>query len=103
MPFRIKSGLRGYKATFEPSVRLRNASLTWKSKSAWKCLDLECVDEENVPVAQFIANTSWSMSKVGRLEVFGPAASNSILLDEIAVTGIAMAYYTFTQHTAAAA
>jgi hypothetical protein len=87
------------KTTYE-SPALQNACLTWKSKSNFKVFDFECLDENSVSLAQFTANNSWSMTKVGRLEFFGTRANSGIVMDEIVVTGLALAKYTFMQSTA---
>lgn len=97
----VKMGLRsGFKAgiTYE-SPALQSACLTWRSKSCFKIFDFECLDEKSVPLAQFTPHNSWSVKKLGRLELFGTRASSGVGMDEVVVTGLALAYYTLISVT----
>jgi hypothetical protein len=84
--------------TYE-SPALQNSRLTWRSKSCFKVFDFECLDEMSVPLAKFTAHSSLTLTKAGRFDFFGSRASSGIVMDEVLVTGLALAYYTVIQTT----
>lgn len=56
-------------------------------------MDLECVDENGVVFAKWMAHTGWSVKKSGRLEIYEPAAvGGKEIADELVVTGLANVY-----------
>ncbi|KAL3473233.1 hypothetical protein BJX99DRAFT_234107 [Aspergillus californicus] len=80
------------------SIALAGKKLTWKKASAWKFLDMECVDEAGVLYATFKGHKGWSAKKTGRLEMLEPCkAGEKGLADEIVVTGVAKVYLQITQ------
>ena len=91
-------GWKGHK--FSSNV-LNGQVLRWKYT---KCsLDIVCVDERDVAVARFhFAN--WSVKKCGRLELIGSVANeNEGLMEEVMVTGLAMAEYVLATWSSAVA
>jgi hypothetical protein len=65
--------------------------MRWKSQS--HNLDLVCLDEREVPIAR-LHFSNWSMYECGKLELIGPMANDSgAVMEEIIVTGLAMAEY----------
>ena len=74
---------------------------TWRSKNYFRAFDFECFDENSMTLARFLAS-GWSVKKVGRIELFGDASSG-VLMDEIVITGLAIAQYALTYTTAVAA
>jgi hypothetical protein len=68
-----------------------SASMRWKSQG--HNLDLVCLDEREVPIAR-LHFSNWSMYKCGKLELIGPMANDGgSVMEEIIVTGLAMAEY----------
>ncbi|KAL4745827.1 hypothetical protein BDW72DRAFT_186050 [Aspergillus terricola var. indicus] len=72
------------------SRALRGKHLTWKQSKGWKRTNLECVDENGVIFAKWMAHSGWSTKKSGRLEIYEPAAvGGKEVADELVVTGLA--------------
>ncbi|CBF71486.1 predicted protein [Aspergillus nidulans FGSC A4] len=65
----------------------------WKHSKGWTGMNLECVDENGVVFAKWMAHTGWSVKKSGRLEIYEPAAvGGKEMADELVVTGLANVY-----------
>jgi len=83
---------------------LRHASPSfngqWKSRSYFHAFDFECLDENSMPLARF-SSKSWALKKVGAIELFGKASSGPVM-DEILVTGLAIAEYARTYNATVA-
>ncbi|PWY95417.1 hypothetical protein BO94DRAFT_226842 [Aspergillus sclerotioniger CBS 115572] len=93
IPFKPR-GTFEYEVPFDsPTV---GSVFTWRNPHSMKPWDLECRDEQGTVVARFIPSTSWSRTKAGRLELDGLLGSGPII-DEVVVTGLALAYYIITQ------
>ncbi|KAE8352196.1 hypothetical protein BDV28DRAFT_158056 [Aspergillus coremiiformis] len=97
---RVKTRLKS-ETTFA-SLAFPNTFFTWKSTSALKSLDFECVDQNGVAVARFKPQCSLTLRKLGRLEILIPSAANGVAMDELAITGLAFMYYVYLQQTASA-
>lgn len=70
--------------------------ITWESpNTTWRYYDLVCLDEQKMPLARFTTSTDWSTVKVGTLEILGERMATQEAMDEIAVTGLALAQYRF--------
>ncbi|KAE8153703.1 hypothetical protein BDV25DRAFT_148987 [Aspergillus avenaceus] len=95
----IKARLK-YKTTFA-SHALPNAQWTWRSTGAMKFLDFECTDQNSMAVARFKPASTWSMHKMGQMELVGPVANGGPVFDEVMITGIAFAYYVYLTHMGA--
>lgn len=84
-------GILGRKGHVYSSPARGSANMRWKSQS-YK-FDLVCLDEREVPVARFHFS-NWSMYKCGKLELIGSTANDGgAVMEEIIVTGLAMAEY----------
>ena len=57
--------------------------------------DLVCLDEQRMPLARFSTSRDWSTVKVGTLEVLEERMLAPDAMDEIIVTGLALAHYWF--------
>ncbi|KAF7597178.1 hypothetical protein BBP40_009518 [Aspergillus hancockii] len=84
--------------TTYPSIAFPNTYLTWKSTSAVKYLDFECIDENGVVVAKFNPHSSLSMKKLGQLDILVPSATQGAAMDELMLTGVAFMYYVYLMH-----
>lgn len=84
-----------------------DATLTWQSRCGFKTFDFVLLDENQLPLAKFSSNDSWTKwKKVGDIEICDPQAASSEKLDEIVVVGLALVEYLLIQvrgATAAAA
>ncbi|KAE8315201.1 hypothetical protein BDV41DRAFT_194202 [Aspergillus transmontanensis] len=80
------------------SIALPTMSFTWKTSSAWKYLTFECVDQNNVTVARFKAASSFSMRKLGQLDILIPQATSGAAMDELMLTGVSFMYYQYLSH-----
>jgi hypothetical protein len=80
-----------YTATYE-SAALQQ-TLTWKSNSHWKTFDLDCVDENTMPLVK-ISSAYYSCKRGSQIQFFGHAVeNNSVVRNELIATGLAMAQY----------
>ncbi|GAB1205215.1 hypothetical protein APSETT445_003887 [Aspergillus pseudonomiae] len=86
-------------ATSYESLAFPNTYFTWKDTSAWKFLNFECVDQNNVTVARFKPHSSFSMRKLGQLDILIPPATSGVAMDELMLTGVSFMYYAYLQHT----
>ena len=79
----------GYSYT---SPAMHNSIVYWKRDGTLKFGDMVCLDEKEMPIARFEAS-HFSMRDRGRLELvgMGPAAQGGAAMDEIVVTGLALA------------
>ncbi|KAI9926215.1 hypothetical protein ASPWEDRAFT_30608 [Aspergillus wentii DTO 134E9] len=75
-------------------------TLTWQNPNTRKLFDFDCTSRNGALLARFTANQTWSMTKAGRLEIFGEKAANGEILDELVVTGLAVAYWALCEHIA---
>jgi hypothetical protein len=66
-------------------------TMTWTSNCGFKTWDFICVDEQQIPVAKFSAN-SWAVSKIGKIEFDGPKAHSQAAQEEIFVIGLTLFY-----------
>lgn len=64
-------------------------AMTWTSSCGFKTWDFICLDEQQMPVAKFSADT-WAMKKVGNIELIGPKATSPAARDEIVVIGMTL-------------
>ncbi|KAB8296759.1 hypothetical protein EYC80_002176 [Monilinia laxa] len=66
--------------------------MTWTSSSGWKTWDFICLDQHQMPVAKFSANTM-SLRNVGRIEFLDPRVmANEAFREEIVVVGMTLMY-----------
>lgn len=72
------------------SPALGNMDLAWKTKALSS--DLECLDEQGVPVARYVF-PHMSLRKAGRFELYGPEVTRGAVMEEILVMGLAMVEY----------
>jgi hypothetical protein len=72
------------------SSRSGNVDMTWITNRG--NFNLVCLDEQALPVARFIF-PNWSLRKAGTFEILAPEMSQGAVMDEIIVTGLAMAEY----------
>ncbi|KAH8699021.1 hypothetical protein BGW36DRAFT_460825 [Talaromyces proteolyticus] len=88
-----------HKTTFNP-LALQGTTLTWKSSSHLKTLDLDCFDENSMPVAKISVST-WAFKSDYRFEFYEGNTDNSpLLMDELVVTGLAMIHYVLNIYAA---
>ncbi|KAL3451399.1 hypothetical protein BJX65DRAFT_267860 [Aspergillus insuetus] len=78
-------------------------TLVWKKSSAWKFLNIECVDETTGTVyARFSMHKGLSAKKAGTLQLLQPCASApAALVDELVVTALADVQLQMSQVAAA--
>ena len=70
-----------------------NTTLSWKPQSKWSNpLNLVLLDANAMPVARFMP-VNWSKKKAGKLELLGSSAVTGPMMDEVVVTGLAVAQY----------
>ena len=68
-----------------------HTTLSWKARSRWgNPLNLILFDESGLPLARF-QPASWAMKKAGKLELLGSSSESGQLMDEVVVTGLAVA------------
>ena len=80
------------------SPALNGAKMTWQSRSMGRDLNLVCLDERAIPVAQ-ISMGSWSVTKAGTIELTGERVMNQgPVMDEIVLTGLAMMQQRLTRY-----
>jgi hypothetical protein len=91
-----------YEFAFE-SPALGGNRLVWKKSSAWKFLNIECVDESSGTVyARFAMHKGLSAKKAGTLELLGACqGAPAALVDELVVTGLADVQLQMSQVAAA--
>lgn len=66
--------------------------MTWTSSSGWSNWDFICLDQNQLPVAKFSANTM-SLRNVGYIEFFNPEVlRNEPFREEIMVVGMTLMY-----------
>ncbi|KAA8568881.1 hypothetical protein EYC84_007860 [Monilinia fructicola] len=76
----------------DPHTDRPPVQMTWTSSSGWKTWDFICLDEQQMPVAKFSANTM-SLRNVGRVEFLGPTLmANEAFREEIVVVGMTLMY-----------
>jgi hypothetical protein len=96
---RVKTRLK-HETTYA-SIAFPNTYLTWRSTSALKYLDFECIDQNGVAVATFKPHSSLSMRKLGQLNIIVPSACSGVAMDELVLTGVAFMYYVYLQYISA--
>ena len=85
----VPCGTFGRKGHVYASPALHGANVTWNTIG--HNLDLVCWDEQGIVIARFRFN-HWSLQKCGKLELVGPVANDGgALMEEVIVTGLAMA------------
>jgi hypothetical protein len=91
---RMKKGLEP-ETTFE-SPALQDTCLSWKTKTTSNAFNFECLDEDSTLLARFTASSSWTKTRTGQLELFGSRVASGAAMDEVVVTGLALAHYALT-------
>ncbi|KAK2760763.1 hypothetical protein FQN54_001999 [Arachnomyces sp. PD_36] len=92
---RVGSG-SDFETTYK-SPALWNTCLSWKNRSTSKGFDLECLDEDSVPLAAFTADSTFNKTRACRLELFGDRVTSGVAMDEVVVIGLALAHYALTE------
>lgn len=87
----LKTGIH-QETTFE-SPALGSTTLTWRSHSYFRLFDFECLDEKSLPLAKCTPTASWNGKQGGQFDLYGTSASSGDAMDELVVTGLALAYY----------
>ena len=88
----------GCKSTYSyESPTLGHATLSWKLQSKWKDpLRMILLDANDTPVARF-EPTYRAKRKAGKFELYGSSAEPGPMMDEVVVTGLAVAQYRVQQ------
>lgn len=82
--------------TFYESPALNQACLSWRNRNISSTFDFECLDENSDLLARFSAHSAWNKTRVGQLELFGARVADGAAMDEVVVTGLALAQYALT-------
>lgn len=78
------------------SPAFAKSTITWESSNTtWGYYDLVSLDEQKMPLARFSTSRDWSTVKVGTLETLCERMATPEAVDEIAVTGLALAHDRF--------